>query len=87
MDDEIDDVTLFKSIPVKTSTIKVIGKDRSDKLIAAAERAGYLKALEDVESKLAEGNLVSGYVLNVLEGMKREYEEINRMKSAHGGEK
>jgi hypothetical protein len=42
-------------------------------LESSARSEGYVQALDDVESKLAEGNLVSGYVLSVLEGMKRDY--------------
>ena len=43
--------------------------------IKAAEHAAYLRALDDVLDKLADGHLISVYVLDVLEGMKADYKK------------
>jgi hypothetical protein len=80
---EIQDDTIFRAIATCPKCI-----DNTRPLESSArsegEAKGYVKALDDMESKLAEGNLVSGYVLSMIEGMKREF--IDQLKSAHGGQ-
>lgn len=79
MDDEEFDVNI-KSKPISTRTIQVVGKERSDKLIAAAEQRGYERALDDVMDTF----MTDAYDEPKLQA--RYKVMIDQLKSAHGGQ-